>query len=110
MVMGTNAVDSAGRTVPEAAARAGTVAELGGVLSCHLSRVLPHDGYLLSGFDPVTGARCFLACENSYSSDARRRMDQANALGRTRRPVADLIHGPCPAWPPTSTAASCVSP
>lgn len=97
MVMGTNAVDSVGRTVPEAAARAGTVAELGGVLSHHLSRVLPHDGYLLSGFDPITGARCFLACENSYSSGARRRMDQANALGRTRRPVADLIHGPCPA-------------
>ncbi|WP_306335630.1 helix-turn-helix transcriptional regulator [Streptomyces sp. KL118A] len=97
MVMGTSALGPLSRALPEAAARAGTVAELGSVLSQQLGRVLPHDGYLLSGFDPVTGARCFLACENSYSSAARRRMDRANALGRTRRPVADLLHGPCPA-------------
>jgi DNA-binding CsgD family transcriptional regulator len=97
MVTGMNTVGSVGRAVPEAAARAGTVAELGREISHHLSRVLPHDGYLLSGFDPVTGARCFLACENSYGSGARRRMDREDALGRTRRPVADLIHGPCPA-------------
>ncbi|MGW6529318.1 helix-turn-helix transcriptional regulator [Streptomyces venezuelae] len=100
MVLGTGStcsVDAVSRAVPEAAARAETVAELGEVLSRHLATVLPHDGYLLSGFDPVTGARCFLACENSYSTPARRRMDRANALGRTRRPVADLLHGPCPA-------------
>ncbi|MEU5000697.1 helix-turn-helix transcriptional regulator [Streptomyces sp. NPDC021622] len=81
---------------PEAAARADTVADLGGELSCQLSRVVPHDGYLLSGFDPVTGARCFLASENGYDTHARRRMDREDALGRTRSPVAELIHGPCP--------------
>ncbi|MEU7577307.1 LuxR C-terminal-related transcriptional regulator [Streptomyces sp. NPDC041068] len=89
-------VDSVGRSVPEAAARAGSVAELGGELSRHLKRLVPHDGYLLSGFDPVTGARCFLACENSYGASARRRMDSEDALGRTRSPIAALIEGPCP--------------
>lgn len=90
-------VGSVGRSMPEVAARADTVAELGGELSRQLSRVVPHDGYLLSGFDPVTGARCFLACENGYDTRARRRMDREDALGRTRGPVAGLLHGPCPA-------------
>ncbi|HET6860316.1 MAG TPA: hypothetical protein VFH94_24880, partial [Streptomyces sp.] len=85
------------RSAPEAAARVGSVAELGGELSRQLSRVVPHDGYLLTGYDPVTGARCFLACENTYDVRARRRMDFENALGRTRSPVAELIHGSCPA-------------
>ncbi|MGH4030261.1 helix-turn-helix transcriptional regulator [Actinomycetota bacterium Odt1-20B] len=85
------------RSVPEAGARADTVGELGAELSRHLGRLLPHDGYLLTGYDPLTGARCFLACENSYDSRARRRMDRADALGRTRSPVAELVHGACPA-------------
>ncbi|MFD4635097.1 hypothetical protein ACFVYR_36600 [Streptomyces sp. NPDC058284] len=58
---------------------------------------MPHDGYLLTGYDPITGARCFLACENDYDIRARRRMDFENALGRTCSPVAELIHGSCPA-------------
>ncbi|MEV0316961.1 LuxR C-terminal-related transcriptional regulator [Streptomyces sp. NPDC050658] len=96
MVSGMAAVGPVGRAAPEVGARAGTVAELGGELSRQLSRAVPHDGYLLSGFDPVSGARCFLACENGYGTEARRRMDRADALGRTRSPVAELIEGPCP--------------
>lgn len=100
MTTGVGSLSSVGtvsRSAPEAAARVGSVTELGGELSRQLSRVVPHDGYLLTGYDPITGARCFLACENDYDTRARRRMDFENALGRTRSPVAELIHGSCPA-------------
>lgn len=90
-------VSAVGRALPEAAARAGSVTELGAEFSRHLSRLVPHDGYLLTGYDPVTGARCFLACENGYDAGARRRMDREDALSRTRGPVADLVRGTCPA-------------
>ncbi|MER7349878.1 helix-turn-helix transcriptional regulator [Streptomyces aurantiacus] len=92
-----DSVHAVGLAVPEAAARAGTVTVLGAEFSRHLRRVVPHDGYLLTGYDPVTGARCFLACENGYDTGARRRMDREDALGLTRGPVADLVRGPCPA-------------
>lgn len=86
----------AGHAVSEAAGRVGSVSELGEVVSSHVSRVVPHDGYLLTGYDPVTGARCFLACQNTYDARARRRMDSEDALGWTQSPVAELIRGTCP--------------
>ncbi|WP_225881880.1 helix-turn-helix transcriptional regulator [Streptomyces aureocirculatus] len=96
MTTGAGAVDSVCRAVPDVAARVGGAAELGDELSRQVGRVVPHDGYLLTGFDPVTGARCFLSCANSYDSGARRRMDSEDALGRTRSPVAELVDGAFP--------------
>ncbi|GIG56868.1 hypothetical protein Lfu02_12400 [Longispora fulva] len=48
-----------------------SVAELGAELSDRVGRVIPHDGYLLLGLDPVTGAGCFVAHERAYSARAR---------------------------------------
>ncbi|MFI6642786.1 LuxR C-terminal-related transcriptional regulator [Streptomyces sp. NPDC050504] len=91
-----DSVESVSRSAPREAARAEGVEQLGGELSRMLGRVVPHDGYLLTGYDPVTGARCFLACENAYGAGARRRMDQEDALGLTRGPVARLVDGASP--------------
>ncbi|WP_412543557.1 helix-turn-helix transcriptional regulator [Longispora sp. K20-0274] len=51
-----------------------SVAELGAELSDRVGRHIPHDGYLLLGLDPVTGAGCFLAHERAYSARARRQL------------------------------------
>lgn len=71
---------------PAAAAEAAIVPELGSELSRQVGLVVPHDGYLLAGLDPVTGVGCFVAMEHCLSPDSRRRMDIEDALGRGQRP------------------------
>jgi DNA-binding CsgD family transcriptional regulator len=74
------------------------VAELGAELSRFVGRTIPHDGYLLVGLDPVTGAGCFVASRHAYSGEARRRLEieEAALTGpspwRSPRPV--LAVGP----------------
>jgi DNA-binding CsgD family transcriptional regulator len=72
--------------LPGAASEAATVTELGSELSRQVGQVVPHDGYLLAGLDPVTGAGCFLSMEHGYSAGARRRLDIENGLGCGKRP------------------------
>ncbi|WP_211304472.1 helix-turn-helix transcriptional regulator [Umezawaea tangerina] len=82
-----------------------TVAELGAEISERVGRWVPHDGYLLVGLDPVTGAGCFLAEENAYGPSAKRELEIEEAASgpspwRTPGPVlrlgpdATVRHGP----------------
>jgi DNA-binding CsgD family transcriptional regulator len=45
--------------------------ELGGELSAALRGVLPHEGYCLIGFDPVSGLRAFQTCRDAINASAR---------------------------------------
>lgn len=64
----------------QAAARAGSLADLGGELARQLHRLVPHDGYMLSGKDPVTGVGCFLIEHQGYSCAHFRRIKAAGLL------------------------------
>ncbi|WP_433512715.1 helix-turn-helix transcriptional regulator [Nonomuraea sp. CA-143628] len=72
--------ESIGRTLPPAAAQAGNAAELGAVISSLIATLVPHDGYMLVGFDPVTGVVCFRAAEHGYSVAAARRLSADDTL------------------------------
>ncbi len=76
------------RTAPQAAADADTLPDLGGELSRRLHRLVPHDGHMLSGSDPVTGAGCFLTEHNGYDCDHYRRVRTDGLL--TRPPDSSL--------------------
>jgi DNA-binding CsgD family transcriptional regulator len=101
------ALESITRTAPQAAARADTLPDLGGELSRQLHRLVPHDGHMLSGMDPVTGAGCFLTEHNGYSCDHYRRVKvddllarRPNSSGRpARRPLVTLLGAGVPAPP-----------
>ncbi|MBF6327737.1 helix-turn-helix transcriptional regulator [Nocardia transvalensis] len=86
-------VESTHRTLPEVGAEAGTVAELGIELSRALGRVVPHDGYMLVGLDPLSGVGCFHSTRHGYSTAAVRR-ELADALGRDVHPFRQLAEGP----------------
>ncbi len=86
------APESITRTAPLAAAQADTLPDLGDQLSRHLHRLVPHDGYMLSGKDPVTGAGCFLIEHDGYSCDHYRRVKADDLLSRHPYPFARLAH------------------
>jgi DNA-binding CsgD family transcriptional regulator len=84
------ALESITRTAPQAAAQADTLPDLGGELSRQLHRLVPHDGHMLSGMDPVTGAGCFLTEHNGYSCDHYRRVKVDDLLSRHPYPFSRL--------------------
>lgn len=84
-------LESACRTMQAAAASAVSVSELGRMISREVGRVVPHDGYILVGMDPITNVGCFLAKENSYGPRAVSRMSIDFALGRSS-PCRVLTH------------------
>jgi DNA-binding CsgD family transcriptional regulator len=69
----TPQVESVCRTMLGAAADAVTVPDLGGELSRQLGRIVPHDGYMLVGLDPLTGAGCFQTRQRGYCLATARR-------------------------------------
>lgn len=77
-------------SVPEVAARACSVPELGAEISRWIRRVLPHDGYMIGGNDPLTGAGCFLSQENGYSPESFRRTLVADVHGDDGHCFAEL--------------------
>jgi DNA-binding CsgD family transcriptional regulator len=89
-------VSGALESITHTAAEAGNLPELGGELSRQLHRLVPHDGHMLSGMDPVTGAGCFLTEHNGYTCDHYRRAKDLLSchpypfarLARRRSPVA----------------------
>jgi DNA-binding CsgD family transcriptional regulator len=94
----------------QAATEAESLAELGGELSRRLHRLVPHDGYMLSGRDPVTGAGCFLIEQHGYSCAHFRRIKAAGLLNQHpylfRRPngrPAAVVLDAAAAAPPTAT-------
>ncbi len=85
------ALEPIARTAPQAAAHADTLPDLGGELSRLLHRLVPHDGHMLAGMDPVTGAGCFLTEHNGYSCDHYRRMKADDLLSRHPYPFSRLV-------------------
>jgi DNA-binding CsgD family transcriptional regulator len=64
-----------------------TVADLGKEISVRVGRVVPHDGFILIGMDPITSVGSFGAMENGYSARTMRRMCvdfAARRIGRVR--------------------------
>ncbi|MEU1071207.1 MULTISPECIES: hypothetical protein [unclassified Streptomyces] len=47
--------------------------DLGRALSDELARIVPHDGYLLAGLDPLNRPGCLFTEEHDYSEAASRR-------------------------------------
>jgi DNA-binding CsgD family transcriptional regulator len=101
------ALESIIRTAPQAAAQVDNLPDLGGELSRQLHRLVPHDGHMLSGTDPVTGAGCFLTEHNGYGCDHFRRVKLGGLLSRrpnpsgrpARRPLAAVLGADVPAPP-----------
>lgn len=79
-------------TLPAAAAEIATVPEPGKMISRQVTRVVPHDGYILVGMDPITAVGCFLTKENGYGAQVLSRMSIDYAFGRSS-PVRLLAHG-----------------
>ncbi|QFU89313.1 helix-turn-helix transcriptional regulator [Amycolatopsis sp. YIM 10] len=63
-----------GDVVP-AAGEALTARELGSALSHRIGLLVPHDGHILVGLDPVTGAGCLIDRRHCYSPDLRHRLE-----------------------------------
>ncbi|MEU5592749.1 helix-turn-helix transcriptional regulator [Streptomyces sp. NPDC020298] len=79
------------RTLSSATAEAATVPELGMVISRQITRLVPHDGYMLRGTDPLTGAACFLAKEHGYGAAFYRELETEEILGQEKHTVAGLV-------------------
>lgn len=54
-----------------------SVDELGELISGRIGAVVPHDGYMLFGLDPVTGVGCFHTRRHGYREGAARRFMNA---------------------------------
>lgn len=54
-----------------------SVDELGELISGRIGAVVPHDGYMLFGLDPVTGVGCFHTRRHGYREEAARRFLRA---------------------------------
>ncbi|MFH8406969.1 response regulator transcription factor [Streptomyces sp. NPDC018019] len=70
------------------------VPELGRQLSHQLKRVLPHDGYMLAGVDPLGDAACFFTSEGGYSSAFNNRLEEVDSLSTEPHPFSQLLRGP----------------
>ncbi|MFF1442778.1 helix-turn-helix transcriptional regulator [Streptomyces sp. NPDC058295] len=79
-----------------ATAEATTVPELGMVISRQIAQLVPHDGYMLRGVDPLSGAACFLAKEHGYGATFYRALETEEILGHDRHTVAGLVRSACP--------------
>jgi DNA-binding CsgD family transcriptional regulator len=94
----------------QAAARAETLPDLAGALTRQLHRLVPHDGYMLSGNDPVTGAGCFLVEHHGYTCAHFHRLKTAGLFDQdphpsrrpTARPATAVVLNTATAAPPGS--------
>ncbi|MBD0746835.1 hypothetical protein BG418_34995 [Streptomyces sp. CBMA152] len=77
--MVTGGVETIGRALLGEATDAVTVPDLGRALSDELGRLVPHDGYVLAGLDPLARASCLFTKEHGYSEVSERRMTAADA-------------------------------
>ncbi|WP_030567580.1 helix-turn-helix transcriptional regulator [Streptomyces aureocirculatus] len=72
---------------------AADVQELGHELSRALSGLVPHDGYMLAGLDPLSQVSCFLSGEHTYSYPSLRHVLLGEFEVSDRHPFTDLWHG-----------------
>ncbi|MFD9635680.1 response regulator transcription factor [Streptomyces violascens] len=89
----TAQVETVRRSVPEAAASASTVTELGQEISRQVGRLVAHDGYMLSGHDPTSFMGCFLAREHAYDRQSLPRLLDDEFHGRDLHPFSQLANG-----------------
>ncbi|GGR87662.1 hypothetical protein GCM10010252_28080 [Streptomyces aureoverticillatus] len=75
------------------AGEAATVLELGRELSRELHPLVPHDGFMLSGLDPLTCVSCFLSGEHSYSYASLRDVLLGEFRNGDRHTFAELWRG-----------------
>ncbi|UWE07513.1 helix-turn-helix transcriptional regulator [Actinacidiphila bryophytorum] len=80
------APQSVAHAVLHQAAQAESLADLGSALTRRLHRLVPHDGYMLSGNDPVTGAGCFLVERDGYTCSHFRRLRAAGLFDQRPEP------------------------
>jgi DNA-binding CsgD family transcriptional regulator len=79
--MGMN-VDATRAALLAAADEAVTICQFGPAISTHINSLLPHDGYQLSGFDPVTGIKFPFSAEGGYQLSSYRRLAENEYVGR----------------------------
>ncbi|MER6029835.1 helix-turn-helix transcriptional regulator [Streptomyces sp. NPDC001851] len=90
----TEQLETVRRSVPGAAGEASTVNELGHEVSRQIGRLVPHDGYMLSGHDPSSSMGCFLAREHAYDRQWLPRLLDDEFHGRDLHPFSQLASGP----------------
>lgn len=73
---------------------AGNPKELGAEISREIGRLIPHDGYVLLGLDPLTRVGCLVVSEHAYSRAAHRRLEVNEYLGKDLHSMTSLIVGP----------------
>ncbi|MEV5510235.1 helix-turn-helix transcriptional regulator [Streptomyces orinoci] len=72
-----------------------TVGELGALVSHRVGLFIPHDGYLLTGLDPLTRAAGFYAKEHFYGAQAAQRLyAERPDIDPFPCPFASLLDGP----------------
>ncbi|MFJ7965370.1 helix-turn-helix transcriptional regulator [Streptomyces sp. NPDC096324] len=84
-------VEQTARTLAPAVTEATTIPELGSAISRHIAQLVPHDGYMLRGVDPITGAACFLTKEHGYAADFYRELESAEILGHGQHTLTALV-------------------
>lgn len=82
--------------LPQVGGTVTRVADLGIEVSELVRRVLPHDGYMLVGLDPISGAACMLAKRGCYTPRAFRELEDKTPLGQNQRTFASLLNSPTP--------------
>ncbi|MEU4167027.1 helix-turn-helix transcriptional regulator [Streptomyces sp. NPDC026665] len=83
-------VERTARSLAPAVAEATTIPELGAVISRQIAELVPHDGYMLRGVDPITGAACFLTKEHGYAASFYRELESVEILGHGQHTLTAL--------------------
>jgi DNA-binding CsgD family transcriptional regulator len=83
-------VDATCAALLAAADEAITICHFGPMVSTHVKTLLPHDGYHLTGFDPVTGIKCPYAAGGGYRTSSYRLLAGNEYAGRAG---IDLLSG-----------------
>ena len=81
--------------ISDIAARDLDLGELGVELSAAIARVLPHEGYSLIGFDPISGLRTFHTSRNGLR-DVERELVHNETVDRDLHRFVDLVRQPRP--------------
>ncbi|SHF89369.1 helix-turn-helix transcriptional regulator [Streptoalloteichus hindustanus] len=89
----TSRLETISAALPDVAGQSLTATELGAELSRLVGQVVPHDGYMYVGLDPLTEAGCFFGKENGYSTAASRRLERDDDLGGDVNPFRRLMSG-----------------